>query len=156
MGEPTENWTEVDAHDQPVNVEDLALVPDTERFDRVGMLGTGGMGEVRLYRDRRIARYVAYKVLKQSVAQDPHYRSRFLLEARVQGQLEHPSIVPVHDLGETENGELFFSMKSVRGVTLRQALDAIEHGTKGSQQFSQRRLLTAFSSVCLAVDFAHT
>ena len=138
----------------PVNLEDVALVPDRARFDPIGVLGRGGMGEVRLYRDRRISRYVAYKVLRESVAKDPAYRSRFLLEARVQGQLEHPSIVPVHDLGETEDGELFFSMKSVRGVTLRQALDSIAR--KSPPAYTRRRLLAAFASVCQAVDFAHT
>jgi len=146
--------TEVE-RDTLVEVEEPVLVGDRERFERIGVLGRGGMGEVRLYRDRRIARYVAYKVLRKVVEKDPGYRSRFLLEARVQGQLEHPSIVPVHDLGETADGELYFSMKSVRGATLHQALDSITTGLP-TAQYSRRRLLTAFSSVCQAVDFAHT
>src|SRR5262245_60687289 len=119
-----EHLTEVNEK-RPVDVADTPLVPDAERFDPIGLLGKGGMGEVRLYRDRRISRFVAYKVLKASVQNDRSFRSRFLLEARVQGQLEHPAIVPVHDLGETADGELFFSMKSVRGETLRNALDSI-------------------------------
>src|SRR6185503_1785256 len=124
------------------------LVADSERFDTIGVLGKGGMGEVRLLRDRRISRFVATKVLKASVQKDPAYRARFLLEARVQGQLEHPAIVPVHDLGETPDGELYFSMKCVRGVTMRQALDAVASGARHPQH-SRRRMLTAFSSVCL-------
>jgi len=143
--------TEVDADiDRLVDVDDVALAGEDERFDRIGVLGKGGMGEVRLYRDRRIARFVAYKVLKKTLENVPISRARFLLEARVQGQLEHPAIVPVHDLGETEEGELYFSMKCVRGVTLRQAL------VRKDQEYSLRRLLSAFSSVCLAVDFAHS
>ena len=152
MGESELEPTEVDAEiDRLVEVEDVSLVHADERFDRIGVLGKGGMGEVRLYRDRRIARFVAYKVLHKSIESNPAARSRFLLEARVQGQLEHPAIVPVHDLGETEDGELYFSMKCVRGVTLRQAL-----ARKGQAEYSLRRLLSAFSSVCLAVDFAHS
>ncbi|HEY5926078.1 MAG TPA: serine/threonine-protein kinase [Kofleriaceae bacterium] len=138
----------------PVDVEDHPLVSDEDRFEASGILGRGGMGEVRLYRDRRISRFVAYKVLRKAVENDPNYRSRFLLEARVQGQLEHPSIVPVHDLGETEDGELYFSMKSVRGVTLKQAIDSIKRGD--APTYTRRRLLSAFASVCQAVDFAHT
>ena len=152
MGD-TEHLTNVDAT-QPVDVEDAPLVPDAERFDRIGTLGKGGMGEVRLFRDRRISRFVAQKVLHKKLQGDVNYRERFLLEARVQGQLEHPAIVPVHDLGETDEGELFFSMKCVRGVTLRRALESIRRGAH-AQEHSRRRLLTAFSSVCLAVDFAH-
>jgi eukaryotic-like serine/threonine-protein kinase len=154
-----EQLTAVEGPGRPVDVVDAPLASDEERFEPVGLLGKGGMGEVRLYRDRRISRFVAYKVLKKSVEKDQHFRSRFLLEARVQGQLEHPAIVPVHDLGETADGELFFSMKSVRGLTLKQALDSIRRGTPtrtGVTQYSRRRLLTAFSSVCLAVDFAHS
>ncbi|HEY5926081.1 MAG TPA: protein kinase [Kofleriaceae bacterium] len=147
--------TEVnDASDQPVDAVDAPLVAEAERFDQIGLLGKGGMGEVRLYRDRRISRFVARKVLHTRLQNDSHYRSRFLLEARVQGQLEHPAIVPVHELAETADGELYFEMKCVKGVTLRQALEAIRAGD--ITKYSRRRLLTAFSSVCLAVDFAHT
>ncbi|HEX5058809.1 MAG TPA: serine/threonine-protein kinase [Kofleriaceae bacterium] len=149
-----ENLTKVNDDEQPVDVEDTPLVSDAERFDSIGLLGKGGMGEVRLMRDRRISRYVAYKVLRAGVENDPGYRARFLLEARVQGQLEHPAIVPVHDLGETAGGELYFAMKCVRGRTLRQAIDSLAAGVR-TPQYSRRRLLTAFSSVCLAVDFAH-
>ncbi|HEY5926079.1 MAG TPA: protein kinase [Kofleriaceae bacterium] len=148
-----EQLTDVN-EDHPVDVEDAPLAGDAERFDPIGVLGKGGMGEVRLLRDKRISRFVAYKVLRAGVEQDPHYRSRFLLEARVQGQLEHPAIVPVHDLGETADGELYFSMKCVRGVTLRQALESLQGGAR-SAQYSRRRLLTAFSSVLLAIEFAH-
>jgi serine/threonine-protein kinase len=157
MGDTEDQVSEqlTEANEQSVvDVDDMSLVSDAERFDQIGLLGKGGMGEVRLVRDRRISRYVAYKVLKAGVDKDPAYRSRFLLEARVQGQLEHPAIVPVHDLGETRDGELFFSMKSVRGATLRQALDSVASGARLTH-YSRRRLLTAFSSVCLAVDFAH-
>jgi eukaryotic-like serine/threonine-protein kinase len=141
--------TEIDPQiNLPVDVDDAPFGDEVERFQQIGMLGKGGMGEVRLVRDTRIARFVAFKVMRSARRKDPEFRSRFMIEARVQGQLEHPAIVPVHDLGETVEGELYFSMKCVRGMTLRKALVA--------HKYSRRRLLTAFSSVCLAVDFAHT
>jgi serine/threonine-protein kinase len=74
-----------------------------------------------------------------------------LREARVQGRLEHPAIVPVYDLGLSENGEIYFTMKRVRGRSLE---EMIASGA-GRSPVSLRRLLTAFQSVCLAVEFAH-
>jgi serine/threonine protein kinase len=140
--------------DRPVEIDDVPLVEELERYQASGVIGKGGMGEVRLYKDLRISRYVAVKVLRDKLRSSPEYRSRFVLEARLQGQLEHPSIVPVHDLGVTPEGELFFSMARVRGVTLRAALETVRAGDHGAR-FVRRRLLTAFSSVCLAVDYAH-
>jgi serine/threonine-protein kinase len=119
------------------------------------LLGQGGMGEVRLYLDKRIGRPVALKSLQQR-ANESHLRRRFLFEARVQGQLEHPSIVPVYDLGFRSDGSAFFTMKRVRGRTLHDVLKAIRKGDEDVvRAFSRRRLLGAFQQVCLAVEFAH-
>jgi serine/threonine protein kinase len=96
--------TDVDPVIELVDVEDVTLASEVARFQPVGVLGRGGMGEVRLMRDLRIRRPVAFKVLRSKLAGDRAYRTRFLTEARIQGQLEHPSIVPVHDLGETSDG----------------------------------------------------
>ncbi|MFO0617032.1 MAG: serine/threonine-protein kinase [Polyangiaceae bacterium] len=119
------------------------------------LLGQGGMGEVRLFLDRRIGRPVALKSLQQR-ANEAHLRRRFLFEARVQGQLEHPSIVPVYDLGFRSDGSAFFTMKRVRGRTLHEVLKALRKGEETMERaFSRRRLLNAFHQVCLAVEFAH-
>jgi len=139
--------------DERVVVDDAQLATTGERYELVGRIGKGGMGEIDLCKDTRIARHVARKVLRRKLRRDPAYRTRFLFEARLQGQLEHPSIVPVHDLGEGPNGELYFTMKRVRGMTLDQALKAAK---RGQPAYTQRRLLTAFTNVCLAIDFAHT
>jgi serine/threonine-protein kinase len=106
--------------------------------------------------DRRIHRSVALKVMLQKTMASADLRRRFLREARVQGQLEHPAIVPVHDIGMTADGRPYFTMKRVRGMTLRQVLDALRGGDPtAKQRFGQRKLLTAFATVCQAVDFAH-
>src|SRR5690349_13316521 len=82
--------------------------------------------------------------------------ARFLLEAKMQGQLEHPSIVPVYDLGVRPDGSEYFTMRRVRGRTLYEVLRALRSGEKGAAaQFSRRRLLSALQSVSLAVEFAH-
>jgi hypothetical protein len=136
----------------------LAVAEDGKapRYTRRSALGEGGMGEVWLERDQRIGRDVAIKTLRaKSKVSD--VAARFLREARVQGQLEHPSIVPVYDIGWNEAGEPFFTMKRVEGHTLLAILQGLERGDpETKQRFSQRRLLGALSQVCLALDFAHT
>jgi serine/threonine-protein kinase len=115
------------------------------------------MGEVRLCKDGRIGRDVAMKVILPDHRADTQLRARFLREARVQGQLEHPSIVPVYDLGVDEQGGMYFTMKCLRGMTLAQILTRLREGDpEVTRQFSRRKLLTNFSSVCLTIDFAHS
>src|SRR5687768_14304401 len=79
------------------------------------LIGQGGMGEVKLTHDTRVGRDVAMKVIRPGMGSRSDARARFLREARVQGQLEHPAIVPVYDLGVTPSGEVFFTMKRIRG-----------------------------------------
>ncbi|MBI1945212.1 MAG: serine/threonine protein kinase [Deltaproteobacteria bacterium] len=128
---------------------------DELRYQMSSLLGRGGMGEVRLCHDRRIGRDVAIKLVL-SGASDAGVRARFLREARVQGQLEHPAIVPVHDLEVFDDGSAYFAMKRVRGRTLADILAALGHGDEETaRSFPLRKLLQAFNSVCLAVEFAH-
>ncbi|MBI1946231.1 MAG: serine/threonine protein kinase [Deltaproteobacteria bacterium] len=128
---------------------------DEARYQMKSLLGRGGMGEVRLCHDRRIGRDVAIKLVL-SGATDASVRARFLREARVQGQLEHPAIVPVHDLEVFGDGSAYFAMKRVRGRTLGDLLAALARGDdETARAFPQRKLLSAFNAVCLAVEFAH-
>jgi len=139
-------------------VGDTAAIPldDAQaRYQRQSVLGEGGMGKVWLTRDERIGRRVALKEIREDEG-DLATRAMFLREARVQGQLEHPAVVPVYDLGRSEDGKLFFTMKRVRGVTLAEVIEAKRTGEGPlGQRFSLRRLLTAYSQICLAVEFAH-
>ena len=128
---------------------------DELRYQLGALLGRGGMGEVRLCHDRRIGRDVAVKLVS-SGASDAGVRARFLREARVQGQLEHPAIVPVHDLEVFGDGSAYFAMKRVRGRTLADILAALGRGeTEVVNSYPLRKLLAAFGSICLAVEFAH-
>jgi eukaryotic-like serine/threonine-protein kinase len=121
------------------------------------MLGQGGMGEVYLCADEWIGREVAMKVAHKAQADQPHLRARFVREALVQGQLEHPSIVPVYDIGARPDGTAYFTMKRVRGLTLAQIISGLRRRDADViRAYSRRRLLTAMSSVCLAVSFAHS
>jgi serine/threonine-protein kinase len=119
-------------------------------------LGVGGMGEVALVSDNVIGRDVAMKVIRAELVRDATTTARFLREARVQGQLEHPSIVPVYDLGTDPDGAAFFTMKRVNGFTLDTVIEGLAKNDAVTQaRFSRRRLLSAMVNVCLAVDFAH-
>ena len=75
---------------------------------------------------------------------------------RVQGQLEHPSVVPVYDLGRGPDGEPYFTMKRVRGHTLEKILDSLRAGDEqAKKKYSLRKLLTTVTSICLTLDFVH-
>jgi WD40 repeat protein len=85
-------------------------------YELMNTLGEGGMGIVVVARQASIDRLVALKMLKPAGAQDPRARRKFLSEAAVTGDLEHPNIVPVYELGADETGTLFYSMKRVKGI----------------------------------------
>jgi eukaryotic-like serine/threonine-protein kinase len=129
-----------------------------ERYAFRKVLGEGGMGEVRLCRDHAIGREVAMKVAREASPElQPDMQARFVREVRVQGQLEHPSIVPVYDLGVDANGALYFTMKRVRGKSLADVLDALRAGDlEAVRHYSLRKLLSTLSSLCLVLDFAHS
>ncbi len=123
------------------------------RYREAAVLGVGGMGKVLLAHDARIGRDVAVKVLHADRELAPEDRARFLREAQVQGQLEHPSIVPVYDIDRRSDGTTFFTMRRVVGRTLGAILDDLRAGTS---KYTQRELLQAFVTICLTIDFAHT
>ncbi|MCC6216469.1 MAG: protein kinase [Polyangiaceae bacterium] len=139
----------------PVTVAwDASRVAPGARYEDGPVLGAGGMGEVRLLHDRNIGRHVAGKTLHDTG--DPGARQRFLREACVQGQLEHPAIVPVYDLDERADGAPLFTMKRVRGQTLGKILERLaERDPETERRHTRRRLLAAFVQVCHAVEYAH-
>jgi len=140
---------------QPLDSEPRPMTY-AERYQHIRELGGGGMGEVRLYHDGQIGRRVAMKVLRPEHQRHEMARMRFVREARVQGQLEHPSVVPVYDLGVEQDDTIWFTMKRVRGVTLEDIVEGLRRGDRNlTRSWSRRRLLSAFSQVCLAVDYAH-
>ncbi len=108
-------------------------------------IGRGGMGEVVTAKDLRIGREVA---VKRMTAEKPTSEQtvRFLREARIQARLDHPAIVPVHELGIDDKGRLYFTMKRLAGKTL---------GHRLSDGMQLNRALRALVDVCLAVEFAH-
>ena len=144
------------APEEAVSVStDLPNLSGADRYEMGARIGSGGMGEVVLQVDRNIGRAVAKKMLHPEIHGQVALQ-RFIREARVQGQLEHPSVVPVHDFGVDADGRLFFSMKRIRGQTLGQIIERLAASDRETQaRFSRHKLLSAFVQVCLAIEYAH-
>lgn len=121
------------------------------RYQMLNELGKGGMGRVDEVFDRVLGRPVAQKRLLR-VADNDH-ATMLIAEAQVSAQLEHPAIVPVYDL-DAEEGRPFYTMRVVRGRSLREVLEG-NHGTS-RDQVPLAQLLGILRQVCLAVDYAHS
>jgi serine/threonine protein kinase len=133
-----------------------ALLHD-HKYQLGDVVAMGGMGVVRRARDLRIRRTVAMKLMSPAAVDTLAKRLRFVEEAQVTGQLEHPNIVPVYDLGVDEHDQPFYTMKFVRGLTLKVVLDDLATGKRDTiQQFPLGRLLTIFQKACDAIAFAHS
>ena len=122
------------------------------RYEDIALIAQGGMGEVRRVREGELGRTVAMKVLSWDLTASPRERARFLAEMRTTAALQHPGIVPVHDAGMLPDGRLWFTMKEVRGVTLRQVIADLHDGAPA---WSLRRVIEAFARVGEAVAYAH-
>lgn len=128
-----------------------------QRYDHKRELGAGGMGVVNLCVDSTIGREVAVKVMPDDLVHRRSARNRFLREARVQAQLEHPGVVPVYDLGVTPSGTPYFSMKRVRGTTLKAVLDDLSAGDdEALARYPRRKLLSMVERVCETMAYAHS
>ncbi|HEV3081218.1 MAG TPA: serine/threonine-protein kinase, partial [Gemmataceae bacterium] len=131
---------------------------DRARYSLTRLYGEGGLGKVWVARDNDLGRDVALKEIKPEQAQHPEACQRFLREAQVTGQLEHPNIVPVYELARrSEDQQPFYCMRLVRGQTLREAIAAYHEREKEgkSEPLELRRLLGAFVNVCQAIGYAH-
>ncbi|MFZ5475484.1 MAG: serine/threonine-protein kinase [Myxococcota bacterium] len=149
-----------DRADETFDPRSALDVGDAGRYRTVARLGEGGMGEVRRVEDRHLGRVVAMKVMHVALATEEASRLRFAREARLTAQLQHPSIVPVHDYAEDDTGA-WFTMKEVRGRTLESVIADLhaasaptEWGvTKNGWTFD--RVMDAFLRVCEAIAYAH-
>lgn len=115
-------------------------------YELVSRLGEGGMGVVMAARQSSIDRTVALKMLKPSAVKDPEARRKFLSEAVVTGDLEHPNIVPIYDVGKDEAGALFYAMKRVKGTPWDTVI--------GTKSFAEN--LEILLKIADAVAFAHS
>ncbi len=112
----------------------------------INQIGKGGMGVVYAAKQKSLRRRVAVKTLKRDIGQRDDDRAKFLSEAVITGVLDHPNIVPIHELGQTEDGTLFYSMKCVTGTEWHKVV----------RNKSEAENLEIFLKVADAVAFAHS
>jgi serine/threonine protein kinase len=124
---------------------------DARAYHLMEELGKGGMGEVHRCCDPALGRDLAIKVMKLQYRGRAEAERRFLREARVTGSLQHPGIVPVHNLGRLADGRLHYTMRLVRGQTFAAILKE-EAGKPERLPY----LLTSFEKICQAVAYAHS
>src|ERR687890_1634564 len=118
------------------------------RYDVGRTLGSGGMGEVFLARDRVLGRDVALKVLRTQFAGDSEFAERFKREARSAASLSHPNIVQVYDRGETQDGASYIAMEYVPGGTLKEQIER-----RGP--FGDRETAVVGAQIADALEAAH-
>jgi len=121
------------------------------RYEVVREIARGGVGVVLEAHDEDLGRSIALKVLLHCHKDDPRMRERLVDEAQISGQLEHPGVVPVHEIGLLGGDRPFLTMKLVRGRTLADLLDERE-----SPSHDRQRFLDVFAKVCQAVAYAHS
>jgi eukaryotic-like serine/threonine-protein kinase len=137
----------------------IARPTTASRYVPGDLIGKGGMGEVRQVADRQLKRSVVRKELKSGLgARAVH---RFIQEAEITAQLQHPGIVPVHELGWLEDGRPFYIMRRVEGITLGSAIDEVHEASYGGEWrrspngWSLHRLIEAFRMAVDTMAYAH-
>jgi len=154
-------WVMVDDRDEetipqaPDGSTLLSLELDATRYKLLEMIGRGGMGEVVLAYDEHIGREVAVKRIRSQKPTEEEI-ARFVREARVQGRLEHPAVVPVHELATDRDGKPYFVMKRLSGTVMSKLLLSVLFGTDPDPAGTRRRMLRAFVDVCNAIELAHS
>lgn len=134
----------------------LALQSQPTRFDMIGHLDEGGMGEVLLAVDQPLARVVAVKRLHARLEHNLEQRARFTREVRIQSRLNHPGVVPLFEAGSNQ-GLPYFAMKRVHGRVLSEILASSRLGDEATlRRFDLYRLLQDFSRLAWTVAFAHS
>ena len=138
--------------------EPPALLP---RHGDPRLLGVGGMGEVFLVRERLLNRSVALKAVRPELASRSSSVKRFLREAQITSQLQHPGVIPVYELGELPDGRPFFTMKEIKGRTLKELVTSVHAASQAGQWapdengWTLRRLIEAYHRACETVAYAH-
>jgi len=135
----------------PSSKEKSAVPRGRSNYQFLGEIARGGMGVILKGHDADLGRDVAVKVLDQRLADRPEVVQRFVEEAQIGGQLQHPGIVPVYELGTMRDERPFFTMKLVKGRTLATLLAEREFPAANA-----RRMIDVFEAVCQTMAYAHS
>ncbi len=124
-----------------------------DRFEVVGVIGRGGAGDVVRVRDPALDRELAMKLLRADALADDA-AEHFVAEARTIARLQHPGILPVHELGRLEDGRVWYTMREVVGQSLAVLVSVLHGPAPGA--WTLRRLIERFRQACEAVAYAHS
>ncbi|MBI2930054.1 MAG: PQQ-binding-like beta-propeller repeat protein [Planctomycetes bacterium] len=128
-----------------------------DRFAIRSEIARGGQGTVLEVFDRALNRTVAVKILRDADERGSYAARKFVEEALVGAQLEHPNILPVYDVGLDAQGTLYFAMRRIYGRSLRTVLDELLEGNADTaREFTLTRRLQVFLHICNAVAYAHS
>ncbi len=144
-----------DPEDLPAGPHSMLVMPGAvvgPRYTKERVLGAGGVGEVVAALDREVRRVVALKTLQRNRLTDGVSLPRFVEEARITAQLEHPNIIPIYDVGADADGQPFYTMRIVKQRTLRDVLDVPDLRTT----WSLARMVNVFLQVTRALAYAHS
>lgn len=129
------------------------------RYQFMGLIGAGAMGQIHLAREHPLLRHVAFKTLHRQMANQPQALRRFLNEMQITSQLDHPNIVPIYGMEVTADGPAY-TMKLVRGQTLKELIQSARQARSANQPVpeacNQATLLDYFLKVCEAMHYAHS
>jgi len=131
--------------------QDQLTGQDKGKYRVVGEIASGGMGVVLRGHDKELGRDVAMKVVHERLADRPEVIDRFIEEAQIGGQLQHPGIVPVYEIGLLGDQRPYFTMKLVKGHTLAKMLSR-----RKSSDEDRVRFLNLFESICQTMAYAHS
>ena len=129
----------------------------SERYSTSKTVGQGGMGVIRSVTDKNLKRTLAMKILSTKFIGDENVTNAFIEEAKITAQLQHPNIIPVHDIGlNDEDGSYFYTMKLVDGESLQDIIDKLKQDDpEYTRKYNIFTLLNIFHKVCDAVSYAH-
>jgi tetratricopeptide (TPR) repeat protein len=127
-----------------------------ERFQVTGLLGSGASGRVYGLFDQDLRRPIALKVLAAGAGAAPEEIDDLLEEARITASLQHPNVLPVHDVAIADNGTPCFTMDRIDGSTLADAIDASSTDSRHARIATPNAVVTVFIAVCQAVSYAHS
>lgn len=146
--------------DGAVEYEPQAVSALEDRVEMLSIVGRGGMGSIHAARDRQLLRTVAVKILNRALVSEESIVRRFLSEAQVLAQLEHPNIVPFYTLERTADGTHAFLMRLVEGKTftqyLQQCASHAETGETSTGPHSMQTRIEHLLKVCDAIDYSHS
>ncbi len=147
----------VAASQKPADIDAVRAALQGERYQVGYTIARGAMGAIHSARDLNLGRTVALKVILDDRHASKATVMRFLREARVLGMLDHPNIVPIHELAANEQGQIYYTMKFVKGVTLQYVLNELRaENPVMAARYPLTQLLSIFLKICDAIHFAHS